>query len=172
LPAVNKNSNEVYVDQAISRRARRSLTSNSDTPALHLLSNALATERPEYSNVIAELLQTLHTSLCDAHLDFPEAFRNTCASLSAIYPFLNPKLGTIRFTGEAVELDIRVDTKQFTDALIEVLSIIISRVAELATRAGAIDGVQNGLQAFAARRRKELDRLGLGRLPDLLLDQI
>lgn len=171
LPGNGRIGNpDVYIDEAILLNARRTLSGKTDTPAIHLISDAAA--GPDYSHVMADLLQTVKTSLKNAQLDFPEAFRNTCSNLASVYPFLHPNFGAVRFTNDAIELDVRVAKKQFTDAIGEVLSIIISRVAELSTRSKAIDGFQNDLRAFAKSRQAELERLGLSRLPELLLDQI
>jgi hypothetical protein len=169
-PGSGRNES-VFIDESISARARETVFSKSDTPAYHLVSLVPAAGSSDYSNLVAELLRTVQTSLRNAQLDFPEAFRNTCSSLSAVYPFLHPKFGAVRFNDEIIKLDVRVTEKQFTDALLEVLGIIISRVPELATRPGAMDSVRSSLEQFAERRVAELERIGLDRLPDRLLER-
>ncbi|MDM7921000.1 MAG: hypothetical protein QUS14_01770 [Pyrinomonadaceae bacterium] len=160
----------VFIDESISKRARRTLSQKADSPATHLIRVLPATEKPELAAVTAELLETIKESLDSAGLDFPEAFRNTCSRVAAVYPFLHPKLGSIRFEDRTVKLKVPVDERKFTDALLEVLSIIISRVPELNTRASAIETVRKDLSSFFQRRQPEIDRLGLSRIARELLD--
>lgn len=172
MTAYRRLQTGVYIDEAISARARDVLTGRSDTPARHLITLRPETENDRYKELIEELLETILVSLNTTGLDFPEAFRSTCGRMTSLYPFLDPKLDTVKFQNGKAAVAIRVGTGQFTDALAEVLGVLLGRIARLPSQKETAESVRLRLRAFVRHRSGDLERCGLRGISQTLIDII
>lgn len=159
----------VYIDESIAALARKSLNGKNDSPARHLITLRPAANGDRYLELVEELLLTIHSSLRLTGLDFPEAFRNTCSRMSALYPFLDAESCSVSFSSTAVEVKIRVEREKFTEALGEVLNVLLTRIVEMPGREETRESLRLSLRGFIRHRAAELDRLGLRTITESFL---
>lgn len=172
ISAYHRLQTGVYIDEAISARARDVLSGRSDTPARHLITLRPATGNDRFKELVEELLETILASLKSTGLDFPEAFRRTCGRMTSLYPFLDPGLETVRFKNGKAAVAIRVDPGQFTAGIAEVLGVLLGRIAELTRKKETAESVRLRLRAFVRHRSVDLERCGLREISQSLIEII